>query len=82
MAAWWLPHLLTGEQKTARLIFAQDFIQRFGNDDHRNLKKIVTGDETWGFYFDPLTKQASMEWVTKDNPPESVGQGARRQQCT
>ena len=32
------------------------------------LNKIVTGDETWCFAYDPATKQQSSEWVGETSP--------------
>lgn len=31
--------------------------------------RIVTGDEKWFCYYDPLSKQQSMEWCTVGSPP-------------
>ncbi|OQV18946.1 hypothetical protein BV898_07005 [Hypsibius exemplaris] len=37
------------------------------------LKELVTGDEMWAYYQDPLTKRQSMQWVKKkDSRPTKV----------
>jgi len=38
-------------------------------DAHKNfLNKIITGDETWCFAYDPKTKRKSSEWVGETSP--------------
>ncbi|OWA50832.1 putative Histone-lysine N-methyltransferase SETMAR [Hypsibius exemplaris] len=64
----WVPHRLTADQNKARLVFAQNLINGFGAEDERRLHEIVTGDEMWGYYYDPLTKRQSMEWVKREDP--------------
>ncbi|OWA54587.1 putative Histone-lysine N-methyltransferase SETMAR [Hypsibius exemplaris] len=64
----WVPHTLTVDQKQARLVFCQNLINVFGGEDEQRLKEIVTGDEMWGYYYNPLTKRQSMEWVKKTDP--------------
>jgi hypothetical protein len=29
---------------------------------------VITGDESWGFQFDPQTKRQSMQWQTPSSP--------------
>jgi hypothetical protein len=33
------------------------------------LNKIITGDETWCFAYDPETQRRSSEWVGETSPP-------------
>ncbi|UYV82854.1 hypothetical protein LAZ67_22001095 [Cordylochernes scorpioides] len=49
-----VPHTLTGEQKSVDIISAYENNSNF-------LKSIVTGDETWCFQYDPKTKRQSAE---------------------
>jgi hypothetical protein len=38
-------------------------------DDDRNvLKRIVTGDESWCFMYDPETKRQSATWLSPKEP--------------
>ncbi|UYV60554.1 CLCN3 [Cordylochernes scorpioides] len=38
-------------------------------EDNPNWKeKVITGDETWVYGYDPETKRQSMEWKGKDEP--------------
>ena len=36
--------------------------------DKNFLNKIITGDETWCFGYDPETKRQSSEWVGETSP--------------
>ena len=50
--------LLTTEQKDLRSEIAQDNV----------LKKVITGDESWVYGYDPATKQQSSQWKRPDEP--------------
>jgi hypothetical protein len=52
--ARFVPHSLTPEQRKDRVTSCQDIITIADAD--KNLKKIITGDETWCFASDPETK--------------------------
>jgi hypothetical protein len=58
-----VPHLLTPEQKTLRMESCGNFVEMVEKDESV-LSKIVTGDETWCFMYDPTTKRQSAEWVS------------------
>lgn len=68
ICARWVPHGLTREQKNARRVFAQGMLDRYSKNTDVRLKEIVTGDETWVYYYDPLTKIQSMEWRGPNQP--------------
>ncbi|UYV70752.1 hypothetical protein LAZ67_8000486 [Cordylochernes scorpioides] len=61
VCAKFVPHTLTGEQKSLRIALCRDIISAYENDSNF-LKSIVTGDETWCFQYDPKTKRQSAEW--------------------
>jgi len=44
-----------------------DLREQVGNDQ-QILSKVVTGDETWCYGYDPETKQASSQWKTPNSP--------------
>ena len=55
------------DQKCARVEASRSICARFENDvDFLNL--IVTMDETWVLFYDPETKQQSMEWRHSGSP--------------
>ena len=69
----WVPHLLTDEQKDSRVNFSRNFLRRFQAEQNDFLGRIITGDETWVYSWDPETKRQSAEWRDFDEPrPEKV----------
>ena len=52
---------LTVQQKDNRKDIYTDFIERIEQDPNF-LKTIITGDESWIFYYDSETKRQSLEW--------------------
>ncbi|XP_005111023.1 histone-lysine N-methyltransferase SETMAR-like [Aplysia californica] len=75
--AKWVAHLLTSEQKQARVQAARHFLIRVGQEGLEFLSNIVTGDETWvySYSFDPRSKRQSAQWLDSD---ESKPRKARR----
>jgi len=62
LCARFVPHSLTPEQIEDRATFCQDIIAMA--DAGKNFfNKIITGDETWCFAYDPETKRQSSELV-------------------
>jgi hypothetical protein len=55
------PHSFTPEQKQKIVNCCRDLI-KFIEDDPDILKRIVTGDESWCFQYDPEKKRQNMEW--------------------
>jgi hypothetical protein len=53
---------LTPEQKDRKIAACRDLIAT-ADSDPDFFKKIVTGDETWCFAYDPTTKRQSAKWV-------------------
>ena len=62
-----IPKLLTTEQKDSRSEIAQDNLEMV-SDDEKVLKKVMTGDESWVYGYDPETKQQSSQWKRLDEP--------------
>jgi [histone H3]-lysine36 N-dimethyltransferase SETMAR len=67
IAAKWVPRLLNDDQKQKRLDVCRD-LQNQIQSDPNFLKKVITGDETWIFAYDPETKQQSSQWKSPDSP--------------
>ena len=55
------------EQKANRLEICQDLLGRLEIEPDC-LDKVITGDESWVFDYDPETKRQSAEWHTKSSP--------------
>ena len=67
VCAKFIPKLLTTEQKDLRSEIAQDNLEMV-SDDENVLKKVITGDESWVYGYDPETKQQYSQWKRPDEP--------------
>ena len=65
--AHFVPYSLTAEQREDRVTSCQD-IAVMANADKNSFNKIITGDETWYFAYDPKTKQQNSEWIGETSP--------------
>jgi len=54
-----------------RLEICQDLLGRLEIEPHF-LDKVITGDESWVFDYDPETKWQSAEWHTKSSCPKET----------
>lgn len=76
LAARWVPHNLSEEQKRVRVNWCREMLERFNKGDSRRIFDIVTGDESWIYQYDPETKRQSTVWVFPDDaPPVKVKRG-------
>ncbi|GFX99029.1 protein GVQW3 [Trichonephila clavipes] len=73
-----IPKLLSDQQKNLRLEIAQDNLEMI-NSDENFLKKIITGDETWVYGYDPETKQQSSQWKFPSEPRPKKARQSRSQ---
>ncbi|CAH1977550.1 unnamed protein product [Acanthoscelides obtectus] len=55
----WIPHLLTKEQKAARVYWCQKTLDRFNSGNSKNVYSIVSGDESWIYCYEPENKRPS-----------------------
>jgi len=62
---------LSVEQKANRLEICQDLLGRLEIEPHF-LDKVIMGDESWVFNYNPETKRQSAEWHTKSSPRGTV----------
>jgi len=67
VSAKFVPQLLTDHQINNCLNVCYDLREQAGNDS-QILSKVVTGDETWCYGYDPEAKQVSSQWKTPDSP--------------
>jgi len=68
IAARWVPHGLSEEQKCRRLETAQQLLHRFREEGNEFLQKVVAIDKTWIRDFEPELKSQSSEWRGKGSP--------------
>lgn len=69
VCARWVPRFLTNDQKQNRTQLSLALFHRFTADPDDFKFRIVTGDETWVYHYDPETKQQSMQWVSTGSRP-------------
>ncbi|UYV75016.1 hypothetical protein LAZ67_12002102 [Cordylochernes scorpioides] len=62
-----IPRFLTNEQKLCRLASCEDMLEMTRTDPEWK-DKIITGDETWVYGYDPETKRQSAEWRGQGEP--------------
>ena len=67
VSAKFVPRLLIEDQKNNRLRLCYDLREQGGNDP-QILSKVVTGDETWCYGYNPEAKQVSSQWKTPNSP--------------
>ena len=67
VCAKFIPKLLTTEQKDLCSEIAQDNLE-MGCHDENVLKKVITGDESQVYGYDPETKQQSSQQKRPDEP--------------
>ena len=61
----WVPHLMTEEQKEKRVKLFKNLLKKFKKCDKRKLYNLLTGDETWVYYFEPQRKVDNRMWLKK-----------------
>ncbi|XP_026816229.1 protein GVQW3-like [Rhopalosiphum maidis] len=62
-----VPKILSQDQKDNRRDRCLDFLEQIENEPSF-LKRVITGDESWIFEYDPETKRQSQEWHTSASP--------------
>ncbi|UYV76189.1 hypothetical protein LAZ67_13002976 [Cordylochernes scorpioides] len=65
--AKFIPRFPTNEQKLCRLATCEDMLEMTRTDPEWK-DKIITGDETWVYGYDPETKRQSVEWRGQGEP--------------
>ena len=63
-----VPRLLNEGQKERHVQECQDIILEQLETEPNLLKRVVTGDESWIFKYDPLTNQQSLKWKSTLSP--------------
>jgi len=62
-----VPKNLSDEQKDNRALVSRELLDRVTSEPDF-LQRVITGDETWVFEYDPTTKRRSSEWHTSQSP--------------
>jgi len=77
IAAKFVPRLLTPEQKKHHVAICQE-LRRHALDDPPFMSRVITGNESWVYGYDPETKQKSSQWYSPGSPRTK----RVRQSCT
>jgi len=77
VCARWIPHLLTNEQKRQRVKIASELLSRFKDKEERRLREIVTGDETWLYFFEPSNKENNKMWIGEVDERPKIARRSR-----
>ena len=67
VSAKFIPKLLSDEQKQHRLQVDQEMINRSENDPDL-LNRVIAGDESWVYGYDPETNAQSSQWKSPGSP--------------
>jgi len=67
VAAKFVPRILTADQKQQRVNICTE-LRQLASDDETFLCRIITGDESWVYCYDPETKQQSSQWKSPTSP--------------
>ena len=58
----WVPRQLTPQHKSQRMGLSLQHLEPYHGEGDDMLSQIVTGDESWGYHYEPDTKRASTQW--------------------
>lgn len=65
LSARWVPKALRPEHLAARVDNSLNFLNRYDANPENFLSRLVTGDETWIYQYDPESKIQSKQWLPK-----------------
>ena len=67
VAAKFVPRILTADQKQQRVNVCTE-LRQLASDDETFLSRVITGDESWVYGYDPETKRQSSQWKSPTSP--------------
>jgi len=67
VTAKFVPRILTGDQKQQRVDVCTE-LHHLASDDETFLSRVITGDESWVYSYDPETNQQSSQWKSRTSP--------------
>jgi [histone H3]-lysine36 N-dimethyltransferase SETMAR len=68
----WIPHMLTIEQKEKRVSLSRQMLNKFRRWGVEGMRNVVSGDETYVMYYDPLTSSEQRSWRHSTDPPSTT----------
>jgi len=67
VAAKFVPRILTADQKQQRVNVCNE-LRQLASDDETLLSRVITGDDSWVYGYDPETKRQSSQWQSPTSP--------------
>ena len=58
----WVPKFLNSDLKQKRIEISKENLELMEHDFEKFKDRLVAGDETWIYHYDPESKRQSMEW--------------------
>ena len=68
LTARWVPKSLSDEQMATRASVCNALLKWFRSKEDDSLSRLVTVDETWVHYYEPVNKAQSSQWVGLGSP--------------
>jgi len=75
--ARWIPHLLNDDQKRSRVERAKYLLKKYPKCNKKTFDNLVTGDETWVYFFETKRKCSNQFWATKNARRSSIAKRIR-----
>ena len=76
-----VPRNLTEQQRDARVSICAEMLEQVGADPDL-MARVITGEESWFFQYDPQTKRQSLEWRSKGSPrPKKARMSKSKLKC-
>jgi len=60
VCARWIPHIFTEDQKRERVRIASQLLDKYKNANQNRMNEIVTGDETWVYFYEPDSNEKKL----------------------
>jgi len=58
----WVPRQLSSDHKRAQQMICQEHLDHHACEGDAFLHRIVTGDESWVYHYEPKSKRQLMQW--------------------
>jgi len=78
VAAKFVPRILTADQWQQRVNICNE-LHQLASDDGKFLSRVITGDESWVYDYDPETKRQSSQWKSPTLPRPKKSQTGEKQ---
>ena len=68
VSARWVSHNLSAHDQHWRVASSQELLGSYTCDEELFCRRLVTGDKTWIYHWDPLSRLVFMQWKDVDRP--------------